>query len=119
MAVYSIEYDEPDVSTYKHVKISYGENQKKIFDSGDFVKDWYNLIKFIVLNLEEYPIVGSSSVDHFFMDGANDLYDVAYLVPDENDETKLVYERKGEDFIELYVPKGMQPTWEELKILCQ
>ena len=121
MAVYSIEYDEPNVLSYKHTKISYGDNEKKIFDSGDFIKDWFDLIKFIVTELFEREIhfVGSSSVDHFFMDGADELYDIAYL-NSNNTSPELVYEVDDMDImIQLYVPKGTQPTWDELKNRCK
>jgi hypothetical protein len=123
MAVYGINYDEAGSKqplNYKSVDVRYGNGQKKIFDSGNFVKDWYDLIKFIIKELSETEphFVGSSSVDHFFMDGADELYDEAYLNTD-NDEPKLVYGSFDSDAIKFYVPTGTQPTWIELKELCK
>ncbi len=128
MAVIGINYKEGNKNNlgYKSVSISFGRtiNEKKIFDSGDFVKDWYDLNFFIINDMEEQPISHSSSVDHFIMDGAP--FDSAYLhivdgkgvlkYVDETDPGYLytqqdVYE-KG---IEFFVKEGTQPTWEELK----
>ncbi len=115
---------------YKSVELHYGKEEKKFFDSGNFVKDWYDRTKFIVqelLDTEPY-FMNSSSVDHFIMDGAP--YDRAYLhMVDEKPVLKYLdrsdpnwwitqrdIEEKG---IELYVPENTQPTWEELKIMCE
>jgi len=49
MAVYGINYDEAGSKqplNYKSVDIRYGNGQEKVFDSGNFVKDWYDLIKY-------------------------------------------------------------------------
>jgi hypothetical protein len=83
MAVYGINYDEGNEKDlgYKSVDISYDNLKKqKVFDSGNFVKDWYDLVKFMIMELSktESHFIGSSSTDHFFMDGAK--FDEAYLV---------------------------------------
>ena len=126
MAVYGINYDEGNKKDlgYESVRISYGNlDEEKVFNSGNFVKDWFDLIKFIINELSETEshFVGSSSVDHFFMDGADELYDEVYLVEINVDgETKHdltnVYDS---DAIKFYVPTGTQPTWVELKELCK
>ena len=125
MAVYGINYDEGNKKDlgYESVRISYGRNQEKIFNSGNFLKDWFDLVKFIVTELSEteYHFTGSSSVDHFFMDGADELYDEAYLVNltvDGETKSGLSYVH-DEDSIKFYVPKNTQPTWEELKKICE
>ncbi len=121
MAVYGINYDEGNKKDlgYESVQISYGNNQKKVFDSGNFIKDWFDLIKFIINELSEteYHFTGSSSVDHFFMDGAD--YDEAYLVTDEQGVSELCYGDFEEIGIKFYVPVGTQPTWKELKEMCK
>jgi hypothetical protein len=125
MAVYGINYDEGNKDLgYESVDISYGYlKEKKIFNSGNFVKDWFDLVKFIIMELgqAEPHFVGSSSVDHFFMDGADKLYDEAYLVDATVDgELKSVLSYVyDEDAIRFYVPKGTQPTWNELKEMCK
>ena len=101
--------------------ISYNNlDDEKIFDSGGFIKDWYECNKFIIFDLcdKEGHFSNSSSVDHFIMDGAP--FESAYLkTNDDGDTWYLDYEydhlNKG---IEFFVKKGTQPTWEELKECC-
>ena len=79
MAVIGIEYNESSkkkdiMKGYSGVSIRYGAsfNKNRLFNSGDFVKDWYDCNKFIITELSdsEYAFSNSSSVDHFIMDGA-------------------------------------------------
>jgi len=118
MAVYGITYEEGTNTGYKLVDISYDNLKKeKKFDSGNFLKDWYDLIKWINFADLNEPVIGSSSVDHFIMDGAP--YDSAYLKIDDDKKPYLSYEYDYRDEgIEFFVPKGTQPTWEELRKLC-
>ena len=115
MSVTSINYSEGKKKlNYKSVEISYNNlKKKKVFDSGNFVKDWYDCVKFIIMKLgNSEHHMNSSTVNHFIMDGAP--YDSAWLNTDNT--PKLVYKYfKG---IELFVPKGTKPTWEELRSLC-
>jgi hypothetical protein len=126
MAVYGINYDEGNEVDlgYESVDISYGNlDKQKVFNSGNFIKDWFDLVKFIIMELSgtESHFVGSSSVDHFHMDGGDKLYDEAYLIDAVVDgETKSVLSYVyDEDAIKFYVPKGTQPTWNELKEMCK
>jgi len=108
---------------YESVEVSYDySKQKKVFDSGNFVKDWFDCMKFIIFELsdKEYGFANSSCVDHFIMDGAP--YESAYLKPvDKKNDDKwfldyvYVYQDVG---IEFFVAKGTKPTWEELKTMC-
>lgn len=148
MAFISISYDEgsnkPDLG-YKSVNVCYGDNKKKIFDSGDFVKDWYYMRKFLITeisNIESY-FSYSSSVDHFIMDSAK--FDSAYLIVND-DITELKYPSNipvikntknntkeeqqkflqylvedndiDENGIEFFVPENTKPTWAELRKMC-
>lgn len=118
MSVTSINYDEPNQDLYVSVDISLmRDKQKKTFNSGDFVKDWYDCTKYIITELSELnePLMNSSSVDHFIMDG--DKYESSYLLFDENGEPYLSkeYQNKG---IELFVKSGTNPTWNELREIC-
>ncbi len=122
MAVYGINYnggDKNDLS-YKSVRILYGENEEKLFNSGNFVKDWFDLVKFIINELSETEshFVGSSDVDQFFLDGGDKLYDKAYLNT-TNSASELKYKLVDWDSIKFYVNAGTQPTWEELKEICK
>lgn len=118
MAVVSIEYNEGNKTKlgYVSVKLAYGNDLQAIFNSGDFVLDWFNFRKFTVMNNFDELIAYSSSIDLFIMDGAT--YDSAYLVKDETDKFDLCY---GDNWhtlgIEFFVNKGTTPTWEEFKNL--
>lgn len=110
--VTSINYNETDQNSYKYVKTG-----DKIFDSGDFVRDWYYSMKYII-HLEDSewePQSHSSSVNHFIMDG--DKYDSAYLAETEDGSFDLVYDYNGKG-IEFFVPAGEKWTWKELRKYC-
>lgn len=124
MAVIGITYEEPTPSKYEFVDISYGKGmkEKKEFKSGNFVKDWYDMRKFMIQNLldSEHAFCHSSSVDHFIMDGAP--YDSAYLLRDEEKEDNYLYYgrvREVQEGVEFFVAKGTQPNWDELKEICK
>ena len=121
MAIISVNYDEPNATdTYKSVTFStrLGEHE---FNSGDFVKDWWVMMKLILTTSFDEPISNSSSVNHFIMDGAP--FDSAWL-HFVNDEPVLKYITKENNFlsisegIEFFVEKGTRPTWKELKEIC-
>jgi hypothetical protein len=127
MAYININYNEGgEPLNYQNVTIgSMLNNNSKVFESGDFVKDWFNVIKCYFQEMGDEPLLSSSSVDHFFMDGAD--YDGAYL-HFENDMPVLKYvDRNNKNWyndpivegIELFVEPGTQPTWEELKEYCK
>jgi hypothetical protein len=129
MAVIKINYNEGEEPlNYESVELSW-EGQDKIFNSGNFIKDWYYMRKFIFNNTEEEPIIGySSSIDHFISDGAP--YDSAYLhfvdgkpilkYFDRSDPNWCFTQRDiDENGIEFFVPENTQPTWEELKEMCE
>jgi len=105
-------------------------NEDFLFNSGNFIKDWYDAKKKYIqelIDIDPYLSL-SSDCDHFHMDGAK--YDSAYLhmvndIPvlkyvDTSDPNYLnsqqdVFE-KGWEF---FVPEGTQPTWEEFKELIK
>lgn len=119
MAVVGINYKEPKPSTYKGVELSLrGEESRtlKEFKTGDFVKDWYDLLYYIIHSgiTEKEHLSYSSSVDHFIMDGAP--FESAYLKFKEDDTPYLDYKYDMTNVgIEFFVPRGKRPTWEELK----
>jgi len=119
MSVRGITYnDGGNPIDYKEVTISTRETGDHKWNSGDFVRDWYFSTKFILMGgLNGEHGCHSSSVDHFVMDGAP--YDSLYLVFGEDDKPSLTnqYDWDG-DNIELFVPEGTQPTWEELREMC-
>lgn len=122
MAVYGIDYDEGNKKDlgYKSVHISYDSlKKKKVFNSGDFVKDWFDLMFFMVMELSDIvdePFwTGSSSVDHFFMDGADELYDELYLTEIDGQNVLSDDPSLYDECLRFYVPKGERPTWSEFK----
>jgi hypothetical protein len=135
MAYTTINYrdGEKDNLGYESVEIHYGRGKsekKKFFNTGNFVKDWFDCNKFKVMELAETEpfFTHSSSVDHFIMDGAP--YDSAYLHMDGDrgvlkyvDRTDPMYLISQQDIYEggteFFVPEGTQPTWEELKEMCK
>jgi hypothetical protein len=126
-------YDENDVeienpiiyeSVYLHYNISSGESTEKLFNTGNFVKDWYEANKFYNMELSDNDHLShSSSADHFFMDGAK--YDSGYLhmidgVPvlkylDRNDDNWIYTQRDIYEGWEVFVEEGTTPTWEQYK----
>ncbi len=119
MAVISIHYDEPNTLDYTSVDISFFNNDKKKFNSGDFVKDWFDALKFFVTgDFNNEHFMYSSSVNHFIMDGAP--FESSYLRFDKPDGepylTKDYGDGKG---MELFVEEGKDYTWLELKERCK
>lgn len=123
MSVTGINYEEGSKKKdlgYESVRVAYDNVEKeKVFDSGDFVKDWYNCNKWIAENLidKEHYFANSSTVDHFIMDGAK--FDSAYVkVIDDVAvlEYEYDYENPGQEF---FVKKGTTPTWKELRELVK
>jgi hypothetical protein len=128
MAVIGINYDEgADALNYKSVYI-HSSNLKVNFDSGNFIKDWYDAIKKYLTELSEEEFLShSSSVNHFIMDGAK--FDSAYLHMVDGKAILKYFDKTDpnwwktqsdvdENGIEFFVPENTQPTWEELKEMC-
>jgi len=116
MAVIGINYDDGNKKKlgYESVSLSLMLNDEDIlFNTGDFVKDWYDCIKYVIINEIDEPIMHSSSVDHFIMDGAP--YDSAHL---NTESTPILEYNKKIKGIEFFVKEGTKPTWEELKLIC-
>lgn len=112
-------------SVYLHT-----EKGEFVFNSGDFPADWYNAKKKFYREIyqEEPFLSGSSTVDHFIMDGAP--YHSAYLHYDaqNNGNPILEYADKATPFeVQFYISKGDElfvddgtfPTFEELKERAQ
>lgn len=118
MAVVGVHYDEFKSKNlnYKGVYISYNGGKKE-FNTGNFIKDWYDCNAFIINDLgEKEPYISNSStVDHFIMDGAP--YESAYLKTLDNGETWDFYygSEHYQNGIEFFVNTGDRPTWEQFK----
>ncbi len=122
MAFISINYDDGNTDNlgYQSVEITYDkETCNRKFDTGDFVKDWFHALKWLITKCENENIVHSTSVNHFIMDGAP--YTSVYLMSDKKGNNYFYYGRVREvqEGIEFFVPKGSQPTWDELKNICK
>lgn len=113
-------------SVYIHTTTPKGKSKECLFKTGNFVKDWYDATKAYINGKigGDGHLSGSSTVDHFIMDGAE--FDSAYLHI-ENDKPVLKYiDRSVENWyltdvdrgIEYFVKEGTTPTWEELREMC-
>ena len=118
MAVIGIEYcdgNKSDNLGYEHVYLHTRDSKEYIFNSGDFVKDWYMCVKEYLNNYpNEFHLAHSSSVDNFIMDGAP--YDEAWVLFNDNDIPYIVYECPDKtEKIRIFVKKGERPTFEEYR----
>jgi hypothetical protein len=123
-------YDDNDVliedePVYESVYL-YTNKGEFIFNSGNFIKDWFDAKKKYVQEFSENEsLSGSSSCDDFIVDGAK--FDSAYLHMDGEIPILKYLDRTQEypfisDIVsgfEMFVPEGTQPTWEELKEMCK
>lgn len=112
----SVDYNEPNPNEYHRVNCSEAfSDNKRVYDSGDFGKDWFDMVRDVITLTEDesFSAVFSSSVDHFFMDGAK--FDSTFLCFNSVDGPYLDY--NVDSGIELFVPEGTKPTWKELKEL--
>lgn len=125
---------DPRYLKYESVYIHY-RGGEKVFDSGNFIKDWFDAKGFYARGLMDMEphLSGSSTCDHFLMDGAN--FDSAYLhivdgkpvlryctyQDDSRDKMDILIENRDiyENGWEFFVEPGTQPTWEELKEQCK
>lgn len=88
MAFSTVNYSEPKQSTYRSISLRHvikGVEQETLFDTGNAVIDHYNYMLFLQNQDEEWykrnaRISGSSSWDHFFMDGKK--YRESYFNPE-------------------------------------
>lgn len=114
---------------YESVYLHYKDGEKT-FNSGNFIKDWFDAKRFYDENIsvEDPYLSDSSSCNHFFMDGAK--FDSAYLhfmddkpvlkYIDTTDEYYFQTQREiYENGWEFFVIEGTKPTWEELKEMCK
>jgi hypothetical protein len=119
----------PSTLVYHHVYLHTQEGEFK-FDSGDFVKDWFRAkMKYSREISDKEPYLsGSSTCDHFIMDGAN--YDSAYLHIEDGKGVLKYIDKSDPNYIftqrdiyengwEMFVEAGTKPTWEELKEMCK
>lgn len=121
IAVGSIEYSGyKETLVYEKIKCDEIE-----YVSGDFIKDWYDLMLDIFKYRKYEHVVFSSTLDHFFFDGAD--YDSAYLINVKDDFWDLIYidsesmllldeHNIVDKGVEIFIPSGTKMTWEEYKL---
>jgi len=117
----SINYQEGNIDTYESVEVTYNFNKdNRVFDSGDFVKDWYDATKFRVLidGHEVLKFVKSSTVANFISDGAP--FDKVVLMYVNTLNGKFEYLSSGIHIGRptFFIRKDTTPTWKELRELC-
>jgi hypothetical protein len=116
---------------YESVTLS-AKEEKFIFNSGNFVKDWFDAKKKYMNELQDTEpyLTASSDINHIQSD-SGDKFDSGYLHI-INDKPVLLYvdtEAPNYDWMkeswkyekgwEFFVPSGTKPTWEELKEMCK
>lgn len=105
------------IFTGKDSNKSYDKHTIESFESGDFIKDWYNAIRFIAKFLCDYDINYSTGIQDFI--GLCDLYDKAYLL-NSGGMWQLTKDKPETDkYFQLYIEKGQCPEWEEFKNYCK
>ena len=120
MAVISINYDDGTDGGYVDVEIHTDDSVKIPFNTGDFVKDWFDCMKYVITGMlgDYYFLSHSSSVNHWIFDDTENKYKSMYLrLIDENNDTwelseEYSHEKKG---IEFFVESDWSGTWKELK----
>jgi len=118
MAVIGINYcKEKDNNIIYNYVYLHTSNNEFIFNSGNFLKDWYDANKkyFNDQYKFEFHFFYSTSVSDFNED--NKDFEMVYLVL-EDEKQKLLYQTRNEH-IKMFVPKGQVLTWEQLKNISQ
>jgi hypothetical protein len=112
--VTSIDYEEGNSLSYKAVTLSDIFSKKEYtFDSGDFPTDWVRMLETYISFGLGTGFMCSSSVDHFFFDGADELYESGMIVRN-GDTMELVYEWDWEtQGTRIYTNKGEFLTYEQ------
>ena len=117
MAVISINYNDGTGEGYDGVEIYTDDSVKIPFNTGDFVKDWYDCMRYILTGqlTVSFALIFSSSVHHFISD-TDDKYKSVYLSPtDEKKEIWEITDNYSEDGFEFFVESDWNGTWKELK----
>lgn len=85
----------------------------KTYDSGNFVKDWYNALEYAIKHMKKYNIVFSKGIDDYVH--LSNKYKKVYLKKYNNHWTLFNNINDGYVF---YVLKDSNLSWEDLKQLC-
>jgi len=124
MAVIGIKYNEGgNPLGYESVFIHLDDKTELLFNTGDFVQDWYDALKKFITEIGE-SLSHSSTCNHFQGDGGK--FDSAFLhmiddkpvlkYLDRSDENWFLTQKDVYDGgIEFFVDEGTQPTWKQLK----
>ena len=83
-----VDYEDGDASTFKGLKLSFGNGDVMLFNSGDPLIDWYDYCKYIygggAIEDGVISIAHSSNVDHWFMDTDEYVEKYLKLIDDEH-----------------------------------
>lgn len=115
------------VVTYESIYISSDDPniEKKVFDSGDFVLDWYNATNYLVLHPEIEELNVHSTVVSF-LKNSQEYKQMVLVLNDETSELYLreVLEEDDDDTLyesmSYFVGAGWtRNSWEDLKFYCE
>lgn len=105
------------IFTGKDSNKAYDKHVIESFDSGDFIRDWYNAVQYVAKYMIGYEMKYSDGIKDFI--NLSDLYEEAYL-KNVNKQWLLSHDKPNdsERSFQLYVNKGECPSWEEFKNYC-
>ena len=72
--IISIEYDDGVENAYKSVILDDGNKKKHIFNTGNIVVDYFNCIKYLILEYDTINLYRSSTFDHFVFDNPDYIF---------------------------------------------
>tara|TARA_R110000796_G_scaffold27712_8_gene76225 strand:+ start:747 stop:1112 length:366 start_codon:yes stop_codon:yes gene_type:complete len=100
-----------------NIKITYNFNKdSKEFKSNNFIKNWYDCTKFkIGLDNQEFDFIDDSSIDEYVKKNS---FDLKYL-SNPNGEWGLTDKRANHLAVKYYVEKDTNPSWLELRKICE
>jgi hypothetical protein len=100
------------------VNITYNFNKdSKLFDSGDFVKNWYDCNKFKMhLDKREFDFKDDLSIEEYAL--KHSLVETR-LAQAEGGWVLDYDNKKTWRSVLYYVAEGTNPTWEELRKICE
>jgi len=108
----SIDFDQK----YNNCQLSIDGKEKKLFQSGDYVKDWFNLMHYAIINSQDDNIVFSSSIDEFItVFNVKFLYLILEDMSFSKAENDLLVEEKGIMFFVTEEQYNSNISWGEFK----
>lgn len=89
--IFGIDYDDAHQDSYKAITVHMPDDSEKRFDSGNPTEDHRAAIRSVRSYLERgFSLLGSSSMDHFVMDGDNWTYAIDPVLAKEGIDAEIL-----------------------------